>query len=131
MRYLLDVNLLIALGHSDHALHERALAWYLKLSPKRDELLTCSITELGFVRVCVQAGLQNDVAHAIKALVALKRSSSIPLSLLPDGIGADRMPAFVAKPQSITDGHLIELAHESGTKLATLDKGIPGAFVLP
>jgi hypothetical protein len=33
--------------------------------------------------------------------------------------------------KQVTNGHLLELATESSMLLATLDKGIPGAFVIP
>ncbi|MEO7701244.1 MAG: PIN domain-containing protein [Opitutus sp.] len=130
MKHLLDINTLIALGHTAHALHARAIAWYQTLSSAQDTLYTCAITELGFVRVAAQAGLQPDVASARKALAALKASSSIPFEILSDALGADRLPSFAKTPLKLTDGHLLELARENRAQLATLDKGIPGALVL-
>jgi predicted nucleic acid-binding protein len=49
MRYLLDVNALIAYGFRKHDFHDQVGAWVC--SRKADHFLTCSITELGFVRV--------------------------------------------------------------------------------
>ena len=94
-------------------------------------ICTCAITELGFVRVAVQAGLQSDVASARQALIALKSSSSIPFVLVEDALGADRLPAFAKTPLKLTDGHLLELARAHQAQFATLDTGIPGATVLP
>jgi toxin-antitoxin system PIN domain toxin len=127
---LLDINALIALGHTAHVHHARAIAWYRTLSDA-DVLCTCAITELGFVRVSVQAGLQPDVTAARKALVALKASGSIRFALLGDALGTDRLPAFAKTPLKLTDGHLLELARENRARLATFDKGIPGALILP
>jgi hypothetical protein len=31
----------------------------------------------------------------------------------------------------VTDGHLLQLAADHGATLATLDEGIPGAFLIP
>jgi predicted nucleic acid-binding protein len=131
VKHLLDINTLIALGHTAHVLHARAIAWYRTLSAARDTLYTCAITELGFVRVAAQAGLQPDVASARKALAVLKSSSSVPFELMADGLGADRLPAFAKTPSKLTDGHLLALARANDAHLATLDTGIPGALVLP
>ena len=53
MKYLLDVNALVALGFIHHEFHGRVAAW-IKHNEFPD-LATCSITELGFVRVLSQA----------------------------------------------------------------------------
>jgi predicted nucleic acid-binding protein len=49
VRYLLDVNALIAYGFRRHGFYDRTGAWIR--SRQGDRFLTCSITELGFVRV--------------------------------------------------------------------------------
>ena len=131
MKHLLDINTLIALGHSAHVHHARAIAWYRALPGATTALCTCAITELGFVRVAVQAGLQADVPAARKALAALKSSSSIPFEMMNDALGVDRLPGFAKTPSKLTDGHLFELARANKAQFATLDTGIPGAAVLP
>lgn len=60
MSYLLDVNVLVAWGWSDHTDHHRAAAWIGKMIAKRGvTLATSAIPELSFIRVSVQrtAGL--------------------------------------------------------------------------
>jgi predicted nucleic acid-binding protein len=131
VRYLLDVNILIALGHTLHAHHERAQRWQKSLSPAADVLGTCAITELGFVRISVQAGLQTDVAIARAALARLKASGPAGYELWGDSIGVDRLPAYVRKPAELTDGHLLELARAHQAQLVTLDVSIPGALLIP
>ncbi len=131
MKHLLDINTLIALGHSAHVHHARAIAWYRSLPGSTTTFGTCAITELGFVRVAVQAGLQADVPAARKALAALKSSSSIPFEMTNDALGVDRLPGFAKTPPKLTDGHLFELARANKAQFATLDTGIPGAAVLP
>ncbi len=131
MKHLLDINALIALGHTSHVHHARATAWYCSVMGPDSAICTCAITELGFVRVSVQAGLQSDVVAARKALAALKATSAIPFELISDSLGADRLPAFAKTPPKLTDGHLLELAREHQARLATLDTGIPGAVVFP
>lgn len=131
MKYLLDVNALVALGHSSHIHHIRATSWFAAVKPTATAMCTCAITELGFVRVAVRTGLQLDVPTARKALAALKASSPIPFEMISDGLGADKLPGFARTPNKLTDGHLFELAKLNGTQLATLDTGIPGALLLP
>lgn len=51
------------------------------------------------------------------------------------GVRHDRdishLPKWVRTPKQITDGHLAELARANEAVLATLDRRIPGAFVIP
>jgi predicted nucleic acid-binding protein len=130
VRYLLDVNVLLALAHTGHALHAKAIAWYASVAKSATGLHTCSITELGFVRVSVVTGLQPDIEAAKQALHALKSSSPIRFELVPDDGGAAQLPAFVKRPQSVTDGHLSELAKRHALRLVTLDRGIPGSVFI-
>jgi predicted nucleic acid-binding protein len=130
MRYLLDVNTLIALAHTGHALHAKATNWYASVSTSARGFHTCSITELGFVRVSVNTGLQPDVETAKQALDALKSSSSVRFELIADHHGAAQLPAFVKKAQVITDGHLLELARKNAMQLVTLDQRIPKALYI-
>ncbi len=130
MKYLLDVNVLIALGHTGHTHHTRTIRWYVSALKMATGFHTCSITELGFVRVSVLTGLQPSVNAAREALDALKASSKVRFELIADDVGVAQLPAFVKKPQSLTDGHLIELARRHSQKLVTLDRGIPGAVFI-
>lgn len=61
----------------------------------------------------------------------LKAWSALPLEFVPDGIDVSVMPKWVKTPAQITDGHLVQLASANGAVLATLDEGIPGAFLIP
>lgn len=130
MRYLLDVNTLIALGHVAHAHHQRAQIWQNGLKAGVDVLGTCAITELGFVRVSVQAGLQTDIFTAQAALERLKATGPVAYELWPDALGAARLPTYVRKPTELTDGHLLELARAHQAQLVTLDVSIPGARLI-
>jgi predicted nucleic acid-binding protein len=131
VKFLLDVNALIALGHAQHVHHLRLQAWLARSKRTAMTLHTCALTELGFVRVSVQAGLQPDIATARNALERMKATSPVAFTLLPDALGADRLPAYVRKPAELADGHLLELANSEGATLLTLDTGIPGAVQVP
>lgn len=130
MKYLFDINLLIAVGHTAHSHHRQAIEWIQAVRDRAGRFCTCAVTELGFVRVSVQAGMQHDVGSAKKALAALKASSPVPFEMLPDALGADRLPAFARTPDRLTDGHLVALAGENGAVVATFDKNIPGSLLL-
>jgi predicted nucleic acid-binding protein len=127
--YLLDVNALIALGHSSHALHPRMEAWVRTLR-RADRLATCPITELGFVRIAPLARLSPDVTAARALLAALKRRKRTAFVLLEDALGVDALPSWVSTPAQTTDGHLVALASAHAARLATLDEGIPGATLI-
>lgn len=130
MRYLLDVNALVALGIFHHGFHDRVNAWIT--SQEGAHWLTCSITELGFVRVSAQTPDYGfTVQQARTLLLSLKTNNKLALTLLPDGNDISSLPAWVKTPKQTTDGHLVQLASANGAVLATLDKGIPGAFLIP
>ena len=132
MTYLLDVNVLIALGISTHEFNERVDGWIATLRSPSDRLATCALTELAFVRIVPQLpGLGASVAQAKELLRRLKRQQRLRVELLEDAVGAEHLPAWVKTVRQTTDGHLVELAKRHSTALATLDDRIPGAFLVP
>ncbi len=83
MKHLLDVNALVALGFLEHEFHERVARWVRRLAAKgTPELATCSITELGFVRVLAQAPQYGfTVGQACNLLQRLKAARMVSLRL--------------------------------------------------
>ncbi|MEQ1856199.1 MAG: TA system VapC family ribonuclease toxin [Longimicrobiales bacterium] len=130
MTYLLDVNTLLALGHAAHVHHARVAKWVATLGRKHT-LATCSITELGFVRIAPQARLSPNVTTACDLLAQLRGSARPVFVRLTDDLGADALPAWADAPATTTDGHLSALAARRDAQLVTLDEGIPGAFLVP
>ena len=133
MRYLLDVNALVALGFLQHEFHERVALWVRSLAKGTSyQLLTCAITELGFVRVLSQAPQYGlTVAQSKALLVRLKRQGTVPFEFIADDHDVSRLPHWVKSGRQTTDGHLAELAQAQNSALATLDERIPSAFVIP
>ena len=130
MKYLLDVNALVALGVIHHEFHGRVAAWVR--AQQFPPLATCSITELGFVRVLAQAPAYGfTVAQARTLLLRLKKANALPLTFIPDGHDVSHLPAWVKTPKQTTDGHLVQLAGANGAVLATLDERILGAYLIP
>ncbi|MFY9690045.1 MAG: PIN domain-containing protein [Candidatus Acidiferrales bacterium] len=133
MRYLLDVNALLALAVLEHEFHARAASWVERLGGSRvPELATCSITELGFVRVLGQAQQYgSSVAQGRELLLKVKNSDRMRWIFIPDDHDISRLPKWVRTPKQTTDGHLAELARANGAVLATLDRRIRGTFAIP
>jgi len=133
MRYLLDVNTLLALVVLEHEFHARVASWVERLGASGvPEMATCSITELGFVRVLAQAQQYgSSVAQAHELLLKVKDSDRMRWTFIPDDHGISHLPKWVRTPKQTTDGHLTELARANQAVLATLDRRIPRAFVIP
>ena len=135
MIYLLDVNALVALGFMNHEFHARLASWVRSQgSPNQSSLnlASCSITELGFVRVLALAPAYGfTVTQARTLLLRLKGARASPLTFIPDEHDISELPAWVRAPKQITDGHLSKLASANRAVLATLDEGIPGSYLIP
>ena len=125
---LLDVSALIGLGFAQHEFHERVATW---VAAQEDlSLATCSITELGFVRILPQMTASDlSVAEARALLHRLKKSQSF--RFFADDHDISHLPAWVKMPRQTSDGHLVRLARAHGATLATLDHRIPGAYLIP
>ena len=133
MRYLLDVNALVALGLHDHVFHERVAKWVRRLpTSAAAQLLTSPITELGMVRVLAQAPQYGfTVAQGRTLLAQLKKSDAVRFGFVADDHDISHLPSWVKSAKQTTDGHLAQLAIANEAVLATLDERIPGAFVIP
>jgi uncharacterized protein len=116
MKYLLDVNALIAAIWKNHPDHETMDTW---LAGK--ELATCPISQLGFLRISTNPkALHADMATARQLLAAFL--GKYRLSFVADDLLPLKSPA--QKSEQVTDHYLADLAASKGMKLATLDEGI-------
>lgn len=98
----------------------------------KPELATCSITELGFVRVMAQAPQYGlSIAQARELLLGIKSVTNARFTFVADGNDASHLPSWVRTPKQTTDGHLAQLARSQGAILATFDRKIRGAFLVP
>jgi predicted nucleic acid-binding protein len=133
VRYLLDVNVLLALGVDYHQFHRRVALWLLRLRRQpNSELATCSITELGFIRVLSRVPLYGYRLKEAQALLArLKANSIVRFIFLADDQDLSGMPKWVNSHAQLTDGHLMQLADAQDAVFATLDERIPKAFLIP
>jgi len=134
MSFLLDVNVMVAWGWIDHPHHEKVDRWIQSnLTNPKALLHTTSIVELGFVRVSVQKSAETvTVQEAADRLEHLLSKLQTRHRFLPDDLSSRRdFPAWYKSPKHTTDAHLLALAEKHGLQLATLDAGIPGAFLIP
>ena len=132
MNYLLDVNVLVAWGWADHPDYDRAGSWIARMMADSNTLLTSAIPQIGFVRVSVRRSAGNLAPEAagsrLRNMLATLGDSH---RLVPDDQTGFDWPAWCTSASRTTDAHLLALAGAHGAKLATLDSGIPGAFVIP
>ena len=116
MKYLLDVNVLLAAIWRNHPDFGTADAWI-----RVRALATCPLSELGFLRVSTNPkALKADMATARQLLKGFIEKNQVEFV-------ADALPALQSKPtksEEVTDLYLAELASKNQMKLATLDGNI-------
>ena len=121
MKYLLDVNALLAAILAIHSRHQATDIWL-----RRKLLATCPLSELGFLRISTHPKAYNlsmaIARQALEAFVEAHKVEFVPADLPAIESGAHRSEA-------VTDSYLAEIAARRGMKLATLDTGIAHAAV--
>jgi hypothetical protein len=131
--YLLDVNVLLAFAYDAQQSHLQVSRWIDHIDshdPDETPFASCSIIELGFIRVA--GGTARLAENLTVARADLRRVKSIlRLRMLGDALDANQLPEWVTKARQTTDGHLLELATCHTAMFATLDTGIPGALLIP
>jgi predicted nucleic acid-binding protein len=123
MKYLLDVNALLAWRHGRSPHHAAFHAWAARTGLRN--LSTCAHGELGFMRVSMQVfGYSREAAQ--EALSAIKRQTGGFITDAP----SPRLPAWVASAGQTSDAYLAQLAEKHGLRVATFDTGIPDAELI-
>lgn len=123
MKYLLDVNALIAWQHPAAEDHAAFHAWAARES--FGAFATCAQVELGFLRVSMQA-FGYSASAAEQALAEMKRSMGGFVGEAPSPV----FPAWCRRPAQTSDAYLAQVAAAAGLSLATFDGGIPGATLI-
>lgn len=114
---LLDVNLLLAYGWSDHSDHEAASAWMNGLAG----FSLCPITELGFIRVSMSPAFRATHESAKTLVEYIKNRPGV--EEIPCDISPVEMSS-VTSYKDTTDSYLVALARQHQLQFATLDQGI-------
>ncbi|MFP5236460.1 MAG: TA system VapC family ribonuclease toxin [Acidobacteriota bacterium] len=126
-RYLLDVNVLIALIDPAHVQHERAHAWFGTAG--NTAWATCPLTQNGVLRIVGHprypnsAGTPAAVAELLTGMLALPGHEFWPDDVtLMDSKRVDR--ARLLDSAQVTDSYLLALAVAHGGQLATFDQNL-------
>jgi len=128
VRYLLDVNVVVALLIAAHEHHEKTEAWIETLG-EQDEVLLCPWTEMGFIRVALAAHYLSDISTARRILMGFKAARAL-VGFVNDDRRSQHLPSWVKTHAQIGDGHLFSIAVSSGANLVTWDQGITVGGVL-
>lgn len=126
MRALLDVNVLIALLDSDHALHDRATAWFAEHGAQG--WASCPLTQNGCIRIMSHPNYPN--APSLQTVMArLAAATAEPVhEFWPDDVslleGRVADATRIHGPRQITDVYLLALAVRHGGRLVTFDGSI-------
>jgi predicted nucleic acid-binding protein len=131
MKYLLDVNVLVALCVEQHVFRKRVAEW-MKSASEQAIFMTCAVTEIGALRILVQAPAYDFTVDQGKELLARMQSSKIfRFEFVAEDVGIAELPSWVRGAKQIMDGHLINIASTAKAVLATLDEGIRGGYLIP
>jgi toxin-antitoxin system PIN domain toxin len=124
---LLDINILTALLWPAHEHHEVAHAWFGGRADAR--WATCSLTQLGFVRIVSNPAFSRDALSSVEALALLAENLSHPghefwTDSLPVPTAVKAMEARLQGYKQLTDAYLLAVAHRRKGVLATFDRGL-------
>jgi predicted nucleic acid-binding protein len=102
------------------------------MDQRQSKLLTSSIPEIGFIRVSVQRSTGRiSVRQASHVLSGMLSQLGQIHEFLADDLSGREWPPWCDSAPKTTDAHLYLLAKKHKVNLATLDTGIPGAFLIP
>ena len=133
MAFLLDVNVLIARVDPRHEHHQRVVRW--EHDNANELIVTCPLTENGFVRTYGHPGYPGGPGSPAEALVELRCLRALPLHrFVTDSLSLDDAHVFRSlqgiTPRQLTDVYLLGLAAHHGIRFATTDSRIQADRVL-
>jgi uncharacterized protein len=132
-RFLLDVNVLIALMDSTHVQHDRAHDWFGREGKR--EWATCPLTENGVIRIVGS----NRYPNSPGTPAAVAEILTVLRSLGGHEFWADNITLLDEKlvdtsrlldSAQVTDTYLLALAASHRGQLATFDRHLIGAAVI-
>jgi hypothetical protein len=132
-RFLLDVNVLIALIDPAHVQHDRAHEWFA--SSGRQAWATCPLTENAVLRIVGHARYRNSpgtpaaVAELMMGLRTLPGHEFWPDDLTIFDVQRIHSDRLLDSAQ-VTDSYLLALASAHGGKLATFDRRLVTSAVV-
>ena len=124
---LLDINILTALLWPAHEHHEVAHAWF---GGRADApWATCSLTQLGFVRIVSNPSFSRDALSSVEAVALLAENLAHPghefwTDSLQVPTAVKGMEPRLQGYKQLTDAYLLALAHRRKGVFATCDRGL-------
>ena len=132
MPSLLDVNVLVAMLDSEHALHSAAWSWFE--SNASSGWASCPITQNGCIRVMSQPGYLSPVPVDAITRRLREATSHRQHQFWPDNVTLldedDVDTKRIHGPKQLTDVYLLALAVSKGGRLVTFDRSLPLAAVV-
>lgn len=135
MRYLFDVNVLIALLDERHPAHHLCMAWY---GTQQGGTAVCPLVENGAARIMASTAYAQDQpalrpGRLLQQIERMKQTAD-DMAFWPDAVSLADATRFdhskIHGPRQLTDIYLLGLAVSQGAGLVTLDRNIPlGAVV--
>ena len=127
MAFLLDVNVLIARIDPWHEHHERVIRW--EHGNAAEHLVTCPLTQNGFVRIYGHPGYPDGPGSPAEALVELRHLLNLRTHrFISDSLSLSDTRVFGSlagiTPKQITDVYLLGLAVSEGIDFATTDSRV-------
>ena len=125
IRYLLDVNVLLALIDPDHVWHSVAHVWFAAESDRA--WATCPLTENGVLRIAGNSRYPNSPGSPAEVANLMERLRRVPgHNFWPDDVSLlDKQHVDTSRltdVKQITDTYLLALASSRNGKLATFDR---------
>ena len=124
---LLDINILTALLWPTHEHHDAAHRWF---GARADApWATCSLTQLGLVRIVSNPVFSRDALSPMDALALLGENLAHPghefwTGSLQVPSAVKGMEGRLQGNRQLTDAYLLALAHRRKGVLATFDRGL-------
>jgi uncharacterized protein len=133
IRFLLDVNVLIALIDPAHVLHDRAHDWFAAKGHKA--WATCPLTENGVLRIVGHPRYPNSPGSPAAVAELLRSFRKLPgHAFWPDDISlldSEQLDtARLLDSSHVTDSYLLALAHAHEGQLATFDQHMPADAIV-
>jgi toxin-antitoxin system PIN domain toxin len=124
---LLDINILTALLWPSHEHHDVAHAWFGRRADA--PWATCSLTQLGFVRIVSNPAFSRDALSSVEALALLAENLAHPghefwTDSLQVPTAVKVMEARLQGYKQLTDAYLLAIAEHRKGVLATFDRGL-------
>jgi uncharacterized protein len=127
MKYLLDVNVLLALTWPNHEFHQAAHKWW---RTSRKIWATCAITEMGLIRLSTNPAFTSAAVTPYEAATLLEQLVSLERHEYWNELPRVKRDQFrkIAGHKQITDFYLAHLASLHRAKLVTFDEAIATAM---